>query len=563
MEDEKPLVAQPIDRQGIELLMKQDIGAWNDWKKANLFGGESVFSNADLRGANLRGANLEGIWFHCTNFSDANFQDVDLEHTTFSKVDFSRAFLNKQKLEGISFAECNFSGANLNGANLSSADLRNSNFVQADLSGTNLSSADLNKVNLSQANLSKANVIKANLSGANLTGANLREVDLTNANLSNANFQKASLCKAHLSQANLFEADLSGAELEDAELWHAELRSTNFQRANLRSADLRGANLNIADFREADLSKAILLTTQALATDFSKAIFTGACLEDWHINSFTKLDEVICEHFYQKFAPYPMHSERRPPTGQFALGDFAKLVQDSLDTVDLIFNKGVDWKAFSYSFVNTQVENEGTPLAIRSIENKGEGVVLIRVAVPPDADKGKIHNDFLQGYEFAQKTLEHQFQARLEDKDKEINRLFILLNQSTQIQGEVQKLMADKSGIQQNFYGNIGNAAGNVEGDQKTVQHNYAPEQKQTLAEAAAEIQQLLKQLETQGYSPEAAQQQVASDLAKRVHSNPEAKSRLAQLIRYLGDAAANGLIGEAVVTVLKSAAQLAGIPIP
>ena len=563
MEDEKPLVAQPIDRQGIELLMKQDIGAWNDWKKANLFGGESVFSNADLRGANLRGANLEGIWFHCTNFSDANFQDAILEKSAFFRVNFSRAFLSKQKFEDACFSGCNFSGANLSGANLSSADLRDSNFVQADLSGTNLSSADLNKVNLSQANLSKANLIKANLSGANLTGVNLPEADLTDANLSNANFQKATLCKARLSQANLFEADLSGAELEDAELWHAELRSTNFQRANLRSADLRGANLNIADFREADLSKAILLTTQALATDFSKAIFTGACLEDWHINRFTKLDEVVCEHFYQKFAPYPMHSERRPPTGEFALGDFAKLVQDSLDTVDLIFNKGVDWKAFSYSFVNTQVENEGTPLAIRSIENKGEGVVLIRVAVPPDADKGKIHNDFLQGYEFAQKTLEHQFQARLEDKDKEINRLFILLNQSTQIQGEVQKLMADKSGIQQNFYGNIGNAAGNVEGDQKTVQHNYAPEQKQTLAEAAAEIQQLLKQLETQGYSPEAAQQQVASDLAKRVQSNPEAKSKLAKWGQYLGDAAANGLIGEAVVTVLKSAAQLAGIPIP
>jgi hypothetical protein len=123
--------------------------------------------------------------------------------------------------------------------------------------------------------------------------------------------------------------------------------------------------------------------------------------------------------------------------------------------------------------------------------------------------------------------------------------------------------MAEKSGIQQNFHGNIGNAAGNVEGDQKTIQHNYAPEQKQTLAEAAVEIQQLIKQLETQGYSPEAAQQQVASDLAKRVQSNPEAKSKLAEWGKYLGNAAANGLIGEAAVTVLKLVAQLVGIPIP
>ncbi|WP_017313969.1 hypothetical protein [Mastigocladopsis repens] len=42
----------------------------------------------------------------------------------------------------------------------------------------------------------------------------------------------------------------------------------------------------------------------------------------------------------------------------------------------------------------------------------------------------------------------------------------------------------------------VGNFAETVQGDQKSIQHIYAPEQKQTLAEAAAQIQQLLKQLE-------------------------------------------------------------------
>jgi hypothetical protein len=37
MEDDKPLEARPIDKQGLELLMKQDIGAWNEWRKANVF----------------------------------------------------------------------------------------------------------------------------------------------------------------------------------------------------------------------------------------------------------------------------------------------------------------------------------------------------------------------------------------------------------------------------------------------------------------------------------------------------------------------------------------------
>jgi len=55
------------------------------------------------------------------------------------------------------------------------------------------------------------------------------------------------------------------------------------------------------------------------------------------------------------------------------------------------------------------------------------------------------------------------------------------------------------------FYAGVGsvanegtqsNVAGVVKGDQINSQHNYALEQKQTLAEAAAEIQKLLKQLE-------------------------------------------------------------------
>jgi prophage maintenance system killer protein len=109
------------------------------------------------------------------------------------------------------------------------------------------------------------------------------------------------------------------------------------------------------------------------------------------------------------------------------------------------------------------------------------------------------------------------------------------------------------------------NAAADVKGDQKSIQHNYnyAPEQRQTLAEAAAEIQQLLKQLQTQGYSLEAAQQKVASDLATQTQTNPTFKNQMVKWGQYLGDAAANGLIGEAVVTVLKLALRSAGIPIP
>ncbi len=51
--------------------------------------------------------------------------------------------------------------------------------------------------------------------------------------------------------------------------------------------------------------------------------------------------------------------------------------------------------------------------------------------------------------------------------------------------------MAEQPKVQQTFNTPVTEVAGNVESNQNV----YAPEQKQTLAEAAAEIQDLLKQL--------------------------------------------------------------------
>jgi hypothetical protein len=89
--------------------------------------------------------------------------------------------------------------------------------------------------------------------------------------------------------------------------------------------------------------------------------------------------------------------------------------------------------------------------------------------------------------------------------------------------------------------------------------HNYA--QEQNLVKAALEIQKLVTQLQTQGYDPKDAQQKVASDLAIQAKNDSKAKSELVRLGQYLGDAAANGIIGDIAVEVFKLALRLAGIP--
>jgi uncharacterized protein YjbI with pentapeptide repeats len=424
--------------------------------------------------------------------------------------------------------------------------------------------------------------------GTNFNRADLTDANFTYAKLKSTNFRRAILTRSRWYQAKGLEYIRPGTTyLEKASVQllvitgngqnkifeNFDLQGINLESAKLSDANFIGANLNKANLQNADLSKANLKQAQLDQVNLTGACLTGACIENWNINSSTNLDDVVCDYVYLR----ENQQERRPHSGTFKPGDLAKLVQDSLNTVDLIFKKGVDWKAFTYSFQKIQIENVGVPLAIQSIEDKGDEVVLIKVSVSQDIDKGKLCNDFWKGYEFAKEELKSSYKSRIEDKEKEINRLFYLVNQLQNQLSEVPKLMSEAK-KEYNFHApigsvenqghiassgnqnNIGNAAGEAQAEMKSIQHNYTP--KQTLAEAEAEIQQLLKQLETQGYSSEAAQQQVASDLAKRIQSDPEAKSRLAQWGQYLADAAANGLIGEATVTVLKLVAQFSGISI-
>ena len=44
------------------------------------------------------------------------------------------------------------------------------------------------------------------------------------------------------------------------------------------------------------------------------------------------------------------------------------------------------------------MENEGTKLTIQSVENH-DGVVVVKVSVPPKANKEEIYNEFIKNYE--------------------------------------------------------------------------------------------------------------------------------------------------------------------
>jgi uncharacterized protein YjbI with pentapeptide repeats len=262
---------------------------------------------------------------------------------------------------------------------------------------------------------------KADLTDANFTSATLKSTDFRGAILTRTRWyhakklDRARVGHSRLTKASVRDLLVSGNGYKKS--YEGEsLRGANLAGANLNEANLQGADLNEATLQAANLERANLTQVQAIATDFTGAYLTGACLEAWNIDSTTKLEKVDCRYVYLLQG----QQERRPSSGEFKAGEFTKLFQEVLNTVDLIFRNGVDWKAFAAAFKKMQVENEGTELAIRSIENKGDGVVVVKVSLPPDVNKEKIFSNFTRNYELVLNAIEEKYQVKLDAKDEVI-----------------------------------------------------------------------------------------------------------------------------------------------
>ncbi|OBQ41746.1 MAG: hypothetical protein AN484_20265 [Aphanizomenon flos-aquae WA102] len=274
--------------------------------------------------------------------------------------------------------------------------------------------------------------------GTSFHGADLTDADFTGATLKNTDFRKANLTRTRFYEAKKLDFARPGKTIlsnpavlnllvtlngRNKSYAGANLRGANLISADLKEANLKNADIIEATFQGANLEWANLTLTQAVGTNFTKAQMTGACVEAWNIESTTILDHVDCRFVYLLKDPKPGtdNRERRPSSGEFQPGEFTKLFEEVLNTVDLIFQNGIDWKAFVNAFDQVQNQNRDTELAIQSIENKGDSVVVVKVAVPENADKEKIHSDFTQNYQLALAAVEEKYKAVLQAKDEEIN----------------------------------------------------------------------------------------------------------------------------------------------
>lgn len=458
-------------------------------------------SGLDLSGANLIGANLHkaalnltnlsGAYLSCANLSLAYLSETNLTKANLSKANLTKADLSFADLTAATLIEAdlnratlieatlvmaNLSFADLNRANLSKANLQDANLtrsilIEANLNHANLRACNLNQAIASEASLREANLIEARLNKAdfsfancieanfrranlakvifieaNLRGANLRETILRNslmgrANLGNADFTEANATESNFSGADLIRANLSKATLVQANFQEAKLSGANLSRAiaagaNFSEADLSETDLTKTDLRQANLTQADLARTKIAATNFNGAALTGICLEDAQLSSTAKLEGVSCDFFYLKRNA----QDRRPNEGELLPGEFAQIFHSALETLNLTLHSGVNWTAFAHSVNRLNALYEAAQLGIQSIENKGDGIILLKLSTAPGMDTVQIHRDFMAIYEETKRALENRRQLNTKDTllghgpensappRESINQLFELLN---------------------------------------------------------------------------------------------------------------------------------------
>jgi uncharacterized protein YjbI with pentapeptide repeats len=287
------------------------------------------------------------------------------------------------------------------------------------------------------------------------------------------------------------------------------LRCINLQGANLADASFIGADLSSANLQDADLSRAKLVQTQLDEADLTGATLTGATIEDWGITTHTKLHGVRCEYVFMREPTKEDLNPRRKPDNwneTFSDGDFADFIKPIVHTLDLYHNQDVDPRAIAISFKQLAENHPEAELEIVAMEKRGGDKFLLRAATAPDANHSELSKEYFVTYNQIKALIQQEVQALIENDSRISNlentvetvlqrpRFYI---ETYQHQGVIVSEHKTESGNVNISGGNFA-AVGSLTGDNPgTVSGNiYQSEQRQTLAEVAAEIQQLLKQLE-------------------------------------------------------------------
>jgi|GEM_PF-2225131 len=406
-------------------------------------------------------------------------------------------------------------------------DLKDCDLSNAQLDDIDLTDSNLENTNFSGASLNNAILSNVNASGANFKNTKMSNVNLRNAQLKNALFDSADLTKSDLTDSQAHQAKFDYANLENCIFTESDLYQASFSNANLTNSFFNKAELTQVNFSFAKLNDTNFTKAQLSETNFNESELTGACIENWNINSKTNLHSAKADFVYLQ----NNQKERRPHSGTFIEDEFGKMFQKITSTLEILFANDINWKAFFVSLENLKIDSGNKNIKVKSIEQKEDGVFVIGLSVPEESDKAQLYDKFKQDYEFLLLKIENQnkqllineqeiskYQERVGGYERQVNNLtdilkFQLSRPTTIIQGENMSNVH----VGDTFSGNFRGANLNVKSVLKDVNQTIQslPNLKQ---EAKVSLEELLKQLEQELslLPPEKAKQ--GTELVQALH---------------------------------------------
>ena len=415
----------------------------------------------------------------------------------------------------------------------------NANLTDTDFTNATLKSTDLRKATLTRTSWRDTIKLDRIRPGETyLKDPRIRQLLIT-GNGEGQNFDHLLNLKGiKLQNANLIKANFTGSDLSHA----------NLQSANLADASLIGTNLNAANLQEADLSRAKLVQAQLDNTDLTGATLTGAYIEDWNITTETILNGVRCDYIFMRLpeGTDDPNSHRKPDDWykNFADGDFIDFITPMVQTLDLYHNKAVDPRLVAIAFHNLTEKHPDAELEIISIEKKGNNrdKLHIKAETSPQANPSLLHGDYFANLDELQSLPPAALEALLAERGAVIRMLVGLLEtkhnspevsiNNNPIQGNTNmsgdRTINTSGGNYNEREINLNDQASYAERD---YYHNS--QQQQTLAEAAAEIQQLLEQLsQTYPTDTTTGKMAVATAAIEQIDNNPTLTNRILSALK-------------------------------
>ena len=418
----------------------------------------------------------------------------------------------------------------------------------------------------------------ADLTDANFTFARLKSTDFRRAKLTRTCFHKTKLLDRvrpgtsylqHSQLRQLFTTGVGQGKIFDRQ----DLRGINLKEANLAGASFIDTDLSQANLQGADLFEAKLVHTNLDQANLSNVHLTGAYIEDWGITRRTRLDGVKCKYVYLKLPTEGDRDPNRmppPEQGEFGENDFNIFITSVLDTLDLYHKDNIN-AGVAITILKGLTKDYPVQFELVGLEKRGENQFVIRLKVFGQTSHFQLQREYYARYEqtlplYDPKKLMPSTDVVVEEiiqtvKENPGTHIENLHNQGIVITGGSVNMSGDKHEVHLRSNHNIHMGGGNynerIEGDynqnsgitqkmsggtmhggmqaaqgdhnNQTMDTNVvSPSQKQTLTEAAAEIQALLEQLE-KSYPTDTTmgKMALATEAITQIDNNPTLTARI------------------------------------